>query len=412
MAAAAVSSVPRLTFFANDGTPLNGGNVYTYAAGTLTPKTFYSDEAKSVPVSNPIVINAAGRPQASAIDTTEVNLYFSGSAKFIVKDSNGATLYTSDNVEEVAVASGGTGNTFISPTINTSILSASALLAGICGGRLTLTSGTAVTTGDVTGATTVYFTPYGTGIANGNIGLYDGVGTWTLLPFTEKSVALGTLTSGLPYDIFAYNNGGTVALRAPVAWTSTTARATALVLQNGIYVKSGATTDRYLGTFYTTSTTTTEDSQSKRDLWNYYNRVDRNLVKADATASWTYATSATIRQVRGSSTNQVEFVIGVAEGELEASYADVLTTDNVTIAPMRIGLGLDSVTAFTATQSGNTIVTSSANQMGGTAMLTATPAVGYHYLAMLEAGNASVTTTFFGTGTYNGAATLLARIQG
>lgn len=40
---AAVSSVPRLTFFDNSGKPLNGGSVYTYAAGTLTPKTFYSD---------------------------------------------------------------------------------------------------------------------------------------------------------------------------------------------------------------------------------------------------------------------------------------------------------------------------------------------------------------------------------
>ncbi len=102
--AAAVSSVPRLTFFANDGTPLNGGLVYTYLAGTLTPKTFYSDESKTVPVSNPIVINSAGRPQASAVDTTEVNLYYSGSAKFVVKDSSGSTLYTADNVEEVAVA--------------------------------------------------------------------------------------------------------------------------------------------------------------------------------------------------------------------------------------------------------------------------------------------------------------------
>jgi hypothetical protein len=104
--AAAVSSVPRLTFFANDGSPLTGGNVYTYAAGTLTPKTFYSDEAQTVPVSNPIVLNAAGRPQASATDATEVNLYYTGSAKFVVNDSGGSTLYTSDNVEEIAVAGG------------------------------------------------------------------------------------------------------------------------------------------------------------------------------------------------------------------------------------------------------------------------------------------------------------------
>ncbi len=110
--AAAVSSVPRLTFLDNTGKPLNGGNVFTYTAGTLVAKTFYSDEAKMVPVSNPIVLNAAGRPQASAIDTTEVNLYYTGSAKFVVKDANGATLYTADNVEEVAAVAGGASLAF------------------------------------------------------------------------------------------------------------------------------------------------------------------------------------------------------------------------------------------------------------------------------------------------------------
>lgn len=105
--AAAVSSVPRLTFFANDGEPLSGGLVYVYAAGTGTAKTIYSNEAKTIQITNPMVLNAAGRPIASATDATEVNLYYSGSAKFVIVDSLGSTLYTADNVEEVAPASGG-----------------------------------------------------------------------------------------------------------------------------------------------------------------------------------------------------------------------------------------------------------------------------------------------------------------
>ncbi len=99
--AAAVSPTPRQTFFTNAGVPLNGGLVYTYTAGTLTPQTTYSDTGLSVPISNPIVLNTAGRPQASAIDPTEVNIYYSGTLKFVVKDSGGTTEYTSDNVPAV-----------------------------------------------------------------------------------------------------------------------------------------------------------------------------------------------------------------------------------------------------------------------------------------------------------------------
>ena len=169
------------------------------------------------------------------------------------------------------VAPGTTGNVL---TSNGSAWTSAAPSGGgdfaVADGRLTLTSGTPVTTADVTGATTIYYTPY----KGNSIGLYDGSSAWTILTFTEKSLALGTLTSGLPYDVFAYNNSGVVALEL-LAWTSATARATALVYQNGVLVKSGATTRRYLGTFYTTSTTQTADALATRYLYNYYNRVMR-----------------------------------------------------------------------------------------------------------------------------------------
>lgn len=106
-----------------------------------------------------------------------------------------------------------------------------------CNGRLTLTSGTPVTTSDVSNATAIYFTPF-----HGNkISLYNG-SVWQLLSFSEISLALGTISSGTNYDVFAYNNSGTVALDSIVAWTNDTTRATALALQDGIYVKSGALT--------------------------------------------------------------------------------------------------------------------------------------------------------------------------
>lgn len=281
-----------------------------------------------------------------------------------------------------------------------------------CDVRLTLTSGTAVTTADVTGAATVYATPY---VAQGggpaSCAFYDGSAAWTAIPVTEVSIALGTLTAGLPYDVYCYNNSGAMGCDAPVAWTNGTTRATALALQNGVYVKTGTTTRRYIGSFYTTSTTTTEDSATKGDVCNYYNRVPRLLTKADATASWTYVTTATVRQVRATATNQVEFLQCVAEYPVTASYFDLAQTNDASLRAIKIGLGLDSTTAFSASQSGNTLVTTSALQNGTTALFQASPAVGYHYLAMLEAGDAAVTVTFYGTGTYAGTATLLAVTQ-
>ncbi|MFZ1043903.1 MAG: hypothetical protein WAN58_21585, partial [Anaerolineales bacterium] len=65
----------------------------------------------------------------------------------------------------------------------------------VADGRLTLTSGTPVTTSDVIGATNIYYTPYkGT-----KIGLYDGSSTWNIVTFAETSLPLGTLTNGLTY---------------------------------------------------------------------------------------------------------------------------------------------------------------------------------------------------------------------
>lgn len=83
-----------------------------------------------------------------------------------------------------------------------------------CQGRLTPTSGTPVLSADVTAAGTVYWTPY-----NGNqIGLYNGT-TWDVLAYAETSLSLTGLVQNTMYDIFAYNNAGTLALEA-LAWNT------------------------------------------------------------------------------------------------------------------------------------------------------------------------------------------------
>jgi len=266
---------------------------------------------------------------------------------------------------------------------------------GLCQGRLTLTTGVPVTTADVTGATTMYFTPF-----NGSrLALYDGVSVWTVYTFTELSLALGTLTSGKPYDVFVYDNAGTPTLEFLV-WTNDTTRATALTTQNGVYVKTGATTRRYLGTFYTTSTTTTEDSAAKRLLWNQYNRVPRQLLVLETTNSWNY-TIATWRQARATGTNQLEALVGNAE---DITDIDVFVTSVNTANDVRrmVSIGVDSTTTphanairhvgsnvFSATDS---VVALTAHS----AKLRVNLAAGRHTLVWLEFSPATGTTTWYG----------------
>lgn len=278
------------------------------------------------------------------------------------------------------------------------IRSSSALLAGVCEGRLTLTTLTPVTTADVTGAASIFFTPY----KGRNIGLYDGTNTWTLLPFTETTLALGTLTSALPYDVFAYNNSGTLALEA-LAWTNTTTRATPLVLQDGVYSKTGALTRRYLGTFVTSSTTTTEDSFAKRYLWNYYNRVLRPMRVLDATDTWSYNT-ATYRQANGAATNQLDLVVGVAEVLLHAEVRAQVKDSGA--AAGSVSIGQDSTTTGVANVIG--MLSSGTSNATGSPVGAAVdlyPAVGRHTYVWLEAGpGGATTTTWYGD---NGTPTLI-----
>lgn len=81
-------------FFDNNGDPLSGGKLYTYAAGTTTPQVTYTSSSGSTPNSNPIVLDAAGRvPGSSEIWLTSGVAY-----KFVLKTSNDVLLATWDNI--------------------------------------------------------------------------------------------------------------------------------------------------------------------------------------------------------------------------------------------------------------------------------------------------------------------------
>ncbi len=57
---ASISPTPKLQFFAANGTPLVGGKLYSYAAGTTTPLATYTDEAGLTPNANPVILDSRG----------------------------------------------------------------------------------------------------------------------------------------------------------------------------------------------------------------------------------------------------------------------------------------------------------------------------------------------------------------
>ncbi len=140
----------------------------------------------------------------------------------------------------------------------------------IAGGRLTLATGDPENT-NTTGASTLRFTPY-----KGNrIALYDG-SDWALYTFSEMSESLSGLSASTVYDVFAYANNGAVALEF-VAWTNDTTRATGLAWQDGIRIKSGDATRRYIGSIRPDSNKQLTVASTTCLISNYYNRVPIRL---------------------------------------------------------------------------------------------------------------------------------------
>lgn len=84
-----------IQFFDNNGDPLNGGLLYTYAAGTTTPKATFTTAAGDVSNANPIVLDSSGRAV----------IFIDGAYKFRLETSTGALVRETDNIDSFEVAS-------------------------------------------------------------------------------------------------------------------------------------------------------------------------------------------------------------------------------------------------------------------------------------------------------------------
>lgn len=81
--------------WADDGTPLIGGLLYTYVSGTTTNKATYTDSTLASPNTNPVVLDARG----------EADVWMgSGAYTFVLKTSDGVTVDSADGVSPAATS--------------------------------------------------------------------------------------------------------------------------------------------------------------------------------------------------------------------------------------------------------------------------------------------------------------------
>lgn len=275
-------------------------------------------------------------------------------------------------------------------------------------GRLTLTSGTPVLTSNVSGATTIYYTPY----IGAQVPLWNGT-NFIATTFAEISQALNDTThspaaavANSVYDLFVWNNNGTVTLSRGPAWAGANSRGYSLNRVSGTLVNGPAITNgpqagygTYVGTIATNGSATVDwvnggsapgGSAGSFQVWNMYNRREVKTTVQDSNTSWTYAGHNVWREVEGTTGNQVGFVVGLVEDAVSALYSVAGGTNSSTGA---CGVGLNS----SSSPSGSIGVFNATVTVTGVGAYNGYPGLGSNALAALEF-TATGNTTFNGAG--------------
>lgn len=240
-------------------------------------------------------------------------------------------------------------------------------------GRLTLETGVPVSTSDQADKTTLYYAPY----VGETIAIYDGSSAWTLVTFAELSLDISGFTASKPYDIFCYNNSGTATLEGLV-WTDATTRATALTRQDGVLVKTGATTRRYLGTIYMEADQKCDDTDINRNVWNMYNRVPRRLYVANGNGH-NYNGAARLWN-NSAVNNKLSFIIG--QGHAIMAQAQITQKAGADGNYANTFIEYDGATRVT-----EDIQNYNAQYIAASGVGVTTFAEGYHYIMVIEYSN-------------------------
>jgi hypothetical protein len=318
-----------------------------------------------------------------AFGSTEGNILQRGSSAWQVLapgtvgqylGSGGASALNAWGTPAGTTYSAGTGLTLTSTTFSlTEPVSPAALPNFPPGGRLSLSSSTAVQTADVSGGTTIYYLPYSScylpvlGIALPSAGVS--------LALDSNSSHTGYQQSGKVFDLFLYNSSGTVLLGTGPAWISATARSAAIdqTTVSGIWtntstmtLKTDATSSTisaaagsaaYVGTMYASANgqctvqfnpaAASGGAAPIMGLWNAYNRLRQVVTNLDSiSGTWTYST-ATWRPFDNSTNNRVTFVCGLPISNTKGEIKSLLQFSSSATSGQggAISVNLDSTSA-------------------------------------------------------------------
>jgi len=271
-----------------------------------------------------------------------------------------------------------------------SVFAPTFVLPGVAGGRLTTESGVPVSTSDRSSQSTIYYTP-STSSYGAVIALYNGA-SWYYLPWTSDPSITFTgptaITSGTLYDVFAYNNSGTLAIEI-LAWSSTTARATSITNTNGVWLKSTDTTRRLVGTIEASGTNTVEDSTSKRYVSNIDNLADRKLFSVNNNSSWTYNAASYRESNNGSGQTRAQWVQPLT-GPTYLVEGSQNITSNTNGARWGIGFGVTN-----AASGKSAFWNDAAATINVTSQAFIVPTLGHNFVTMVEYVDGG-TATYFG----------------
>lgn len=287
------------------------------------------------------------------------------------------------------------------------------------GFRLTLTSANPVLTTDVTGATTIFYTPY----LNGYINLIGTNGQWYSILSAEMSQALSDATNSPAasvansgYDLFVWSKAGIPVVSRGPPWASivsgsssrgTGAGTTQLVRSSGVLVNQFSISNGpaaglgiYVGTVFTNSGNTVDwvanpaaaagGGNARIAVWNMYNRVDVAATSKEA-ASTSWSTNNSTRSANASNNNRITTIAGFPEDTADVSVLVDLNLGSAGGVTYATGVGLNSTSALSGVAPGQQGTASPPGQLNvlASGFYKGLPTIGVCFYQWVESCNAT-----------------------